>query len=128
MNNEKLSHLSTHKYIVLETFRKNGKAVRTPVWFIQSEGSIYIRTDEKSGKVKRLRNNPRVRIVLCNFLGRPSGEWIHGILVPASSSKSQLADRLLDKKYGFQGKLVKILYKIKRISYVIICFKPDTDK
>jgi uncharacterized protein len=57
MNNEKLSHLSTHKYIVLETLRKNGKAVRTPVWFIQSEGSIYIRTDEKSGKVKRLRSS-----------------------------------------------------------------------
>jgi uncharacterized protein len=124
----KNSHLSTHKYIALENFRKNGKAVRTPVWFILSEGSIYIRTDEKSGKIKRLRNDPRARIVPCNFLGHPSGEWIHGILVQASASESQLADRLLDKKYGFQAKLVKVLYKIKRISYVIVRFKPDIDK
>jgi PPOX class probable F420-dependent enzyme len=62
MNNERFSHLSNHKYIGLETFRKNEIAVRTHIWFIQSQDLIYMRTDEKSGKVKRLRNNPRTSI------------------------------------------------------------------
>ncbi len=43
-------------YLNLETFRKNGSGVKTPVWFVEDCGVLYLRTDAASGKVKRIRN------------------------------------------------------------------------
>ena len=64
--------LDKQDYLSLETFRKNGAGVRTPVWFaadpatdIRSPGAkLYIYTIENTGKVKRARNNPRARVPL----------------------------------------------------------------
>jgi PPOX class probable F420-dependent enzyme len=61
------------KYISLASFRKNGAAVYTPVWFAEDEGKLYVMTRNDSGKYKRIRNNPQVRIAPCNIRGRISG-------------------------------------------------------
>ena len=50
-----LEQFSKKKYLNLETFRKNGKSVRTTVWFIQEGETIYVNTWSNSGKVKRIR-------------------------------------------------------------------------
>jgi len=50
------------KYINLETFRRDGRGVRTPVWFVQDGASLYVRTVADSGKVKRIRNQTQVNI------------------------------------------------------------------
>jgi uncharacterized protein len=78
MSEDKLSQLSEVKYINIETYRKNGLGVRTPIWFIIHQGLIYFRSDEKSGKVKRLRNNPHVKIAPCDIRGNVKGEWFDG--------------------------------------------------
>jgi PPOX class probable F420-dependent enzyme len=61
-----LLNLAGRKYINLETYRKNGRGVRTPVWFVESgsdDGSILdVRTSDDTGKYKRIRNNPSVQI------------------------------------------------------------------
>jgi PPOX class probable F420-dependent enzyme len=94
-----------HKYMNLETFRKNGAGVRTPVWFAEKDGVLYVYTLSHSGKIKRNRNNPRVRIVPSDMRGRPLAEWMDGEarLIPAE--EAQAANRLLNKKY-----LVKRLF------------------
>jgi len=46
------------KYISLTTFRKNGAAVATPVWFGEGDGKLYIMTRSTFGKSKRIRNKP----------------------------------------------------------------------
>lgn len=61
------------KYISLTTFRKNGVAVRTPVWFGEENGKLYVMTRSDSGKYKRLRNNPQVRIAPCTIRGKITG-------------------------------------------------------
>jgi hypothetical protein len=53
------------KYLNIETFRKNGEGVRTPVWFVQDGEVLYARTIANSGKVKRIRNNGQVKIAPC---------------------------------------------------------------
>ena len=48
---------SGRNYLNLETYRKSGVAVRTPVWFAEQGGILYLYTLADSGKVKRIRNN-----------------------------------------------------------------------
>jgi PPOX class probable F420-dependent enzyme len=61
------------KYLSLITFRKSGTAVPTPVWFAEADGKIYMMTRSDSGKYKRIRNNPEVRIAPCNIRGKITG-------------------------------------------------------
>src|SRR5260370_7325924 len=70
-----------HKYLSLETFRKNGQGVRTPVWFASDPAggvpqTLYVYSTADSGKSKRIRNNPRVRGAPCDARGNLRGEWI----------------------------------------------------
>jgi len=61
------------KYISLATFRKSGVPVYTPIWFAEYDGKLYFMTNSKLGKVKRLRNNPQVRIAPCTIRGKITG-------------------------------------------------------
>jgi PPOX class probable F420-dependent enzyme len=106
IKNEIGVEIKDEKYINLETYRKNGQAVQTPVWFVIDGRTLYIRTDMSSGKVKRAKNNPRVRITPCNIRGQPKGKWIDGEMRMASIiSESEKANKLLNHKYGLKGKI-----------------------
>ena len=61
------------KYISLTTFRKTGTPVPTPVWFAEDNDRLYVMTRSDSGKYKRLRNNPNVKIAPCTIRGRITG-------------------------------------------------------
>ena len=55
------------KYIDLASLRKDGSAVHTPVWFGEKDDKLYVMTRSDSGKYKRIRNNPQVRIAPAPF-------------------------------------------------------------
>jgi PPOX class probable F420-dependent enzyme len=61
------------KYISLSTFRKSGVKVATPVWFGEEGEKLYVMTISKMGKVKRVRNNPRVTVAPCTMRGKLTG-------------------------------------------------------
>lgn len=92
------------KYINLETYRKSGNAVRTPVWFVIFDDLIYIVTREKTGKVKRIKNNLNVKIVPCMFSGKPRGEWVAGKANFVENEVAQKAIQFRQKKYGILAK------------------------
>ncbi len=100
MNNN-IAQFTSENYLNIETFRKNGQGVKTPVWFVQDGETFYVRTIAGSGKVKRVRNNGKARIVPCEANGTPHGEWV---TVHASEDTSEntaeMVRRLLEKKYG----------------------------
>jgi PPOX class probable F420-dependent enzyme len=64
------------QYLNLETFRKNNIGVKTPVWFVEDGGTLFVRTGATSGKVKRIRNNHLVHISPCKMDGALLGDWI----------------------------------------------------
>jgi PPOX class probable F420-dependent enzyme len=66
------------KYISLTTFRKSGAAVATPVWFGEEDGKLYVMSRRDSGKCKRLRNNPTVRVAPCTIRGKVTGPEFPG--------------------------------------------------
>lgn len=45
----------------------------TPVWFAEMNDKLYVMTRSDSGKYKRIRNNPRVKIAPCSIRGRVTG-------------------------------------------------------
>ncbi len=66
------------KYISLGTFKKDGSVVHTPVWFGEENGKLYVMTRSDSGKYKRIRNNPQVRIAPCTMRGKITGPEFAG--------------------------------------------------
>jgi uncharacterized protein len=65
--------MSEQKYIALTTFRRNGTGVATPVWFGEDDGKLYVMTRGDMGKVKRIRNNPQVKLAPCTIRGKVTG-------------------------------------------------------
>ena len=99
-----LKRLTTEAYINLATFRRNGKAVETPVWFAILGGKLYVVTDGTSAKVKRIRATKRVRLAACNVWGGvtrgldrrhgagPQGAEAHRARARRSAEEVRLAD------------------------------------
>jgi PPOX class probable F420-dependent enzyme len=98
-----LSQFDGKPFLNLETIRKNGQVMKTPVWFTQDGDVIYVRTVAGSGKVKRVRNNGTVRIVPCEANGTPTGEWVTAQAVEIMDDGiNNLVAGLLDEKYGME--------------------------
>jgi len=68
------------RYISLATFRKSGVAVHTPIWFAEDDNKLYAMTNSKSGKCKRIRNNPQVKIAPCTIRGKITGREFPAIV------------------------------------------------
>lgn len=111
MSSDNLALLQDHKYINLETYKKNGQAVQTPVWFVIFDGQVFVMTTQNTGKVKRIKNNADVRIMPCGMRGEPKGEWIPAKARFADESETQKAIQMRNKKYGFKAKLVGMFIK-----------------
>jgi hypothetical protein len=101
-----LEQFLDQKYINLETYKKDGTPIRTPVWFVIDNDLIYVITREETGKVKRIKNNQNVRIVPCSFKGEPKNEWIRGKAEKITDEGSQKAIKLRKKKYGMSARLI----------------------
>ena len=112
---------SDQDYINLETYKKDGTGVKTPVWFVTDQDTIYVITREKTGKVKRIRNNSSIRICPCSFNGTPKGKWISGSATKIQGKEEKKAISLRKKKYGIKAKLANFLTKGKGslIAYAI---------
>ncbi len=105
--------LRDEKYISLETFKKNGQGVKTPVWFVLHNGALYVYTEADSWKVKRIRNNSRVRVAKCDIRGNVKGEFMDATATLIEGDERMVADKLLDKKY-FLKVIINVLTKINR--------------
>jgi PPOX class probable F420-dependent enzyme len=102
-----LAQFEKAKYLSLETFRKTGVGVKTPVWFAQKPGQLmyYVYAEADSGKVKRIRNNSKVRIVPCSMRGEVKSEWVEAWARICSGDEVTLGQQLLRQKYGWQKRI-----------------------
>ncbi len=105
--------LQSQKYISLETYKKNNQPVRTPVWFVIQSNLVYVVTREKTGKVKRIKNNPNVKISVCTFNGKSTRNWISGKATKVLGEESETAIKLRKQKYGFMTRIAQLASKRK---------------
>jgi PPOX class probable F420-dependent enzyme len=63
--------ITDETYVLFTSFRKSGEGVGTAVWIAAlPDGTAGFTTELSSGKVKRVRNNPRVTLQPCDVRGR----------------------------------------------------------
>lgn len=118
-----LAPFGGQKYISVETFRKNGQGVKTPVWFVLHNGAFYVYTEADSWKVKRIRNNPRVRVAVCTIRGAVKGPWLDATASLVEGDERRVADKLLDRKYPLKV-VFNFLSKINRHKRTMLKIKP----
>ncbi|GIF16930.1 PPOX class F420-dependent oxidoreductase [Actinoplanes teichomyceticus] len=109
-----LEQLGSEKYVLLTTFRKDGRAVPTPLWVVPDGGGLAFWTPADAGKVKRIRNNGRVTVAACDVRGRPRGDAVEAI-----ARIGDAADRLrvgagIRRKYGLVGRLTMLGSRLRR--------------
>ena len=112
------------KYIALETFRRDGQGVVTPVWQVPDGDMLYVWTDADSWKTKRIRANSHVRLCRSDARGNPTGPWIEG--------KAQVLDgdllpyqRLMTAKYGLFFQAYAVLWTVMKKASVVIGVTTD---
>ena len=102
----KLGQFIDQKYINLETYKKDGTPIRTPVWFVIDNDLIYVITRDTTGKVRRLKNNQDVLIVHWSFKGEPKNGWVKGKAEKIVGEVADKAIKLRKKKYGMSARLI----------------------
>ena len=121
-----------HKYLNLETFKKSGEGVRTPVWFAadpsvrldSSDAKLFVYTIGVSGKVKRIRNNPRVRIAPCTASGKLLGDWVDARAEIVTGEEAARGMDLLNKKYFPWKQLLGFFAFFSRRERIVFAIRP----
>jgi uncharacterized protein len=113
-----LAQFEGQKYLNFESYRKNGVPVRTPVWFVENNSVLYVRTAVSTGKYKRIMNNPLVKIAPCDSRGHVKGDWVSAEANVAPSEQFQDIYQLLRKKYGMMYSMATAFLRGK--TYVVL--------
>ena len=100
-----LDRLGAEKYILLTTFRRDGRAVPTPLWAVRDGDGLACWTPTDSGKVKRIRNSGRVTVAPCDMRGKPLGEAVEAHARIGDPADTDRVRGLLARKYGVIGRL-----------------------
>jgi len=120
------------KYLNLETFKKDGTGVKTPVWFAavpsasldSNEAKLYVYTIGVSGKVKRIRNNSLVRIAPCDMRGKVHGEWVEAHAEIVTGEEDARGTQLLKKKYFPWKQLLDFFAKFRNRDHTVFVLRP----
>ena len=87
------------KYLSITSYRRDGTPVATPVWFVEDLDRLVVVTDAASGKVKRIKRDPRVEIAACSARGAPRAEPITAHAELLSDDELEPVKRLIEAKY-----------------------------
>ncbi len=103
------------KYVLLTTFRRDGRPVATPVWWADmGDGSFAFWTSSASGKAKRLAHTPRVTVQPCNGRGavKPDSTPLAATARVVSGAELEAIRQRVVAKYGFMTRVTKLLARI----------------
>lgn len=113
------------QYLNLETFRKSGAGVKTPVWFVQEGETLFVWTEASSGKAKRIRNNGQVNVAPSRGDGTVLGAWLPAAASCDDSPEAQQHVRgLMAKKYGLGFQFFALYGKLRKAHYTTLKVTP----
>jgi uncharacterized protein len=117
--------LAAKRYLNLETYRRSGEGVRTPVWFAaapedsggprpEDSGGprLYVYSTADSGKVKRIRRASGVKIAPCDVSGRVTGAWIAARAEIVGDTEFVVGMALLDRKYWPWKQILNLMTRL----------------
>ncbi len=102
------------QYVSLSTFRRNGAAVATAVWFATDNGKIYLYSALDAGKMKRIRATGRVTVAPCDVKGKvaPGALSVTGSAVELPAERGTFVHGLLNRKYGWKKHVMEFFMVI----------------
>jgi PPOX class probable F420-dependent enzyme len=120
-----------HRYINVETFRKNGEGVKTPVWFAETgldtaAPLLYLYTIGNSGKAKRIRNNSSVKIAPCTARGKVLGDWVPARAEILQGEAAAEGMRALNRKYFPWKQLLDAFASLRKRERIVVAIRPAT--
>jgi PPOX class probable F420-dependent enzyme len=128
-----LAAAGSAQFVSLTTFRPSGAPVATPVWVARDGDALVVTTPVDTGKVRRLRHDPRVELQACSRRGTvaegvmPAGGVAD--VLPAAAAPTAVA--ALRAKYGLSYRLASLVERLVRRRHaeraIIRITAPDTD-
>jgi hypothetical protein len=101
------------QYVLLTTFTKDGRPKPTPIWAASDGERLLVITQEKSWKVKRIRNTPRVTLAVCDMGGHPKSEAIEATATILDKSQTGVVYDAVGREYGLIGRVFNLFSKLR---------------
>ena len=101
------------QYLLLTTFTKDGRPKPTPVWAAPEGDHLLVITQEKSWKVKRIRNTSRVTLAVCDIRGRPKSAAIEATATILDKSRTGAVYDAIGREYGLFGRVFNLFSKLR---------------
>ena len=107
------AEIAKSEYILLTTFTKDGRPKPTAIWAAPDGDRLVAITQEKSWRVKRIRNTPRVTVAVCDVRGNPKSEAVDAIATILAKSANGATYDAIGKRYGLLGKTLNVFSKLR---------------
>jgi PPOX class probable F420-dependent enzyme len=112
------------KHALLVTYRRDGAPVPTPAWAAADGGALYVRSERASGKVKRLRRDPRMLIAPSDARGKPLGSPLEALARVLAPEQEPRAERALAQRYGLGRVAFELAMDLLRVDMCYLEITP----
>jgi len=107
------AEIAGSEYVLLTTFTRDGRPKPTAVWAAPVDDKLLVITQEKSWKVKRIRNTPRVTIAKCDRRGEAHSEPAEAVATVLDKDRTAEVYDAIAARYGVIGKTFNFFSKLK---------------
>jgi PPOX class probable F420-dependent enzyme len=114
MDDASLDRLSTGKYLLVTSYRRNGTPVATPVWVVRDGDALGVWTAADSWKVKRIRARADVLVGPCDLRGNSTGDQVPATAEICDAATTARYRKLIARKYGIIGRLSLLGSRLRR--------------
>lgn len=117
--------LAQSRYLNLESYRRDGTPVRTPLWFAAApDGTLFIYSRADAFKIKRLRRDPRCRIAACDMRGGVTGPWLEASAAIVADAEAARGMALLDRRYWPWKQLLGLAARLRPAPRAVVAIRP----
>ena len=110
-----LAPFARYRTAVLTSYKRDGTPVGTPLTIAVAGNRAFIRTYDRAGKAKRMRNQPNVRIAPSTVRGKPVGSEIPARSRLLSGDEAGEAARAVARRQPvLQGIVVPLFHRLAR--------------
>ena len=109
--------LDSARYVSFGSYKKDGTLIGAPVWIVPFDGGYAFTTDPTSFKVRRIRNDARATLTVCDMRGNiTDGATVHlGSAVVLNDADTRQVEKLIAKKYWIGVRLLGVISLIKKL-------------
>jgi PPOX class probable F420-dependent enzyme len=116
-------NLGTSSVVILTTFRRDGRAVPSPVWYARRGDRLIVATHRSTGKLKRIRagladaqdaRGARVLVAPGTYSGKVTGDAREGYAQLVGPGEASAALAAVRARYGLLGRLLFGLNSLRR--------------